>query len=422
MLNNSNLRLSIIINSLIFLFFTPLLLIKKSYYIAPLILLIIALLFLVFKKNKIFKLTPEIRTYVIACSGYFLVALMIAIIHHDKIPTSFKAEMLALLTIPILILFLYFRPDFKILSFSLSISAILVGCHAIYDKFFLGTFRALSDGAVHIVITGGIIMTIAMLCCAISIYHLSQQQYKNALFSGFAAIMGILAGFFTGSRGSWLIFPFIILLLFVIYWKSLKKLIPVIGICILTGIAILTLSPQTGISERYHQAIYDITHYTEQTEKTTSIGMRFELWKSAWYGFLEKPVFGWGKEGMFDAKKQQIAQGIVIPYTLAPHLTHAHNQFLEQMFFRGSIGLIALLAILFIPLIHFSAHFYRANSSYEKLISLLGIINILTFLSYNLSDVFLTMKESAMFYYMLNAIIYAMLYHYRQPIHMVTKS
>lgn len=266
----------------------------------------------------------------------------------------------------------------------------------------------------HVVITGGLAMTIAMLCAALSIYHLSQRNYKIAFFIGISSIMGILASFLTGSRGSWLIFPFIIILLFIVYWKSLRKSLPVIGLCLLSGITILVLSPQTGITNRYHQAIYDITHYTEQTEKTTSIGMRFELWKSAWYGFLDKPLLGWGKEGMFEAKKQQIEQGIVIPYTLAPHLTHAHNQFLEQMFFRGSIGLLVLLAILFVPLFDFITAFRRAVSDKEKLISLLGIINILTFLSYNLSDVFLTIKESAMFYYMINAIIYAMLYHNRK--------
>ena len=413
MLNNFTNKLPIIVNSLIFLFFTTFLLIKKSYYIAPLILLLISL-FLIFTSAKKIEIPRKIKRYIIICLCYFFVALLVAIIHHDMIPSSFKAETFALLTPPVLILFLFIRPSLKVLSFALSISAIIIGFDAIYDKFFLEANRALSDNAVHVVITGGLAMTIAMLCAALSIYHLSQRNYKIAFFIGISSIMGILASFLTGSRGSWLIFPFIIILLFIVYWKSLRKSLPVIGLCLLSGITILVLSPQTGITDRYHQAIYDITHYTEQTEKTTSIGMRFELWKSAWYGFLDKPLLGWGKEGMFEAKKQQIEQGIVIPYTLAPHLTHAHNQFLEQMFFRGSIGLLVLLAILFVPLFDFITAFRRAVSDKEKLISLLGIINILTFLSYNLSDVFLTIKESAMFYYMINAIIYAMLYHNRK--------
>ncbi|TNH05756.1 O-antigen ligase family protein, partial [Pasteurellaceae bacterium Phil11] len=359
MLNN---QLKHTINLLIFSFFTTILLIRKSYYIPPLILLLIAIFFIA-KFHKQIDIPNKIKIYSMVCISYSLLALFIAIIHNDPIPSSFKAETFAALTVPIIILFSYTNLNLKIIALSLSSATILAGCKAIYDKFVLGLERALSESAVHVVITGGIVMTMAMLCCAISIYYLSQKHYKNAIVTGFAAIMGVLASILTGSRGSWLVFPFIIILLFIVYWKSLKKAIPIIGICLISGITILALSPDTGISKRYHQAIYDITHYAEQTEKTTSIGMRFELWKSAWYGFLEKPILGWGKAGMFEAKKQQVEQNIIIPYTLSPHLTHAHNQFLEQMFFRGLLGLLVLLAILFIPLIHFINSFRQTMSS-----------------------------------------------------------
>lgn len=51
------------------------------------------------------------------------------------------------------------------------------------------------------------------------------------------------------------------------------------------------------MSQRIHAAQSDLTHYSAGTGAATSVGIRFEMWKSSWGLFLDHPLFGAGTNG-----------------------------------------------------------------------------------------------------------------------------
>lgn len=397
-------RLSSIINLFLFLFFITVITIKNAYYIAPLILVLIAIIYLITHYKTIY-IDKFVKYYIIAALAYYAVSLLVAIINHESIPQSFKPDNFLLLSIPLLLFFIQYKPSLKALSLAFATAAILAGLLAIYNKFFLGIERAFES--INPIPVAAVIMTLVLYCITLGFYFLKQGSIKIAIFLLIAATIGLVGNILTGSRGTWLIFPVAIILLFWVYFKSLKRFMVPFSFGLISLIVIAGLIPQSGVQQRYQVAVSDITQYFYGTKKETSIGMRFELWRSALDGIKEKPLLGWGKGGMDEKRLQQSTEG-KYPTTIK-NLAHTHNIFLEQTFYRGFIGLFVLLLFIYTCLRYFILQYKTLSNEDKKTIALLGLINILSMISFNLSDSLLRGKEYTMFFYISNIIFYAMI-------------
>ncbi|MEH8137523.1 O-antigen ligase family protein [Gallibacterium anatis] len=396
-------RLSSIINLFIFLFFITVITIKNAYYIAPLILVLIAIVYLITHYKTIY-IDKSVQYYIVAALAYYVISLLVAIINHDSIPHSFKPDHFLLLSIPLLLFFIQYKPSLKVLSLAFATAAILAGLLAIYNKFVLGIGRAFEE--INPIPVAAVIMTLVLYCITLGFYFLKQGSRKIAIFLLIAATIGLVGNILTGSRGTWLIFPVAIIILFWVYAKSLKRFIIPFSFGLISLIVIAGLIPQSGIQQRYQAAVDNITQYFNGTNAQTSIGVRLDLYKGAWYAIQEKPLLGWGKQGMLNKRVQQAING-TIPYYLKDY-THSHNQFIEQTYYRGFIGLFVLLLFIYTCLRYFILRYKFLSDEDKKTIALLGFINILSMISFNLSDALLRGKEYAMFFYISNIIFYAM--------------
>lgn len=396
-------RLSSIINLFIFLFFITVITIKNAYYIAPLILVLIAIVYLITHYKTIY-IDKSVQYYIVAALAYYVISLLVAIINHDSIPHSFKPDHFLLLSIPLLLFFIQYKPSLKVLSLAFATAAILAGLLAIYNKFVLGIGRAFDE--INPIPVAAVIMTLVLYCITLGFYFLKQGSRKIAIFLLIAATIGLVGNILTGSRGTWLIFPVVIILLFWVYAKSLKRFIIPFSFGLISLIVIAGLIPQSGIQQRYQAAVDNITQYFNGTNAQTSIGVRLDLYKGAWYAIQEKPLLGWGKQGMLNKRIQQASDGTIPYYNKT--FSHSHNQFLEQTYYRGFIGLFVLLLFIYTCLRYFILRYKILSDEDKKTIALLGIINILSMISFNLSDALLRGKEYAMFFYISNIIFYAM--------------
>ncbi|AHG83588.1 RfaL protein [Bibersteinia trehalosi USDA-ARS-USMARC-189] len=121
------------------------------------------------------------------------------------------------------------------------------------------------------------------------------------------------------------------------------------------------------------------------------------MWKSALIGIQEKPLFGWGLEGVKQLRKKHYEQRIISEY--ASQFTHAHNQYLHDANVRGLCGLAALLALFFVPLsIFFKNMRQERNNTQNHLWGSLGIIHILSTMGYCLTQAFFSHNSGMMFY------------------------
>ncbi|WKT00455.1 O-antigen ligase family protein [Gallibacterium salpingitidis] len=402
-------QLKYLINFLFFIFFTTIVTIKGAYDVAPFILLLISFFYLIKNYNSI-TINNIKKNYIYAVSAYYFISLLVVIINHDPI-NSLKTDNFLLLSIPLLLLVSTYKPSITFIILVFSISCAIYGLTAIYNVLFLHIYRAFDF--IHPIPAGAIIITMVILCFTLSFYSFSKKNIVTGLLTTSAAIIGLIGNLLTGSRGTWLIIPIAFIVLIFIYGKAFRKITFILSSIFLSLIIIASFIPQTGIQTRYNQAVSDITQYFDNTNKQTSIGMRFELWRSAWEGIKEKPILGWGKLGMKEKRIQQ-SNTADFPTTLKDY-PHTHNQFIEQTFYRGAIGLIVLVILLCTFLFHFIKSYRNKDLSVEeRTIALLGIMNILALLSFSLSDALLRLKEYAMFFYISNTIFYSMLTSIRE--------
>ncbi|MDE2345651.1 MAG: O-antigen ligase family protein [Gammaproteobacteria bacterium] len=138
----------------------------------------------------------------------------------------------------------------------------------------------------------------------------------------------------------------------------------------------------------------------------TSIGGRFELWRSAWRQFMEHPWLGAGT-GAFQAMTLQfISAGIIAPF--ANIYDHPHNDYLDALASHGIFGLIVLLAVFLVP----AGFFMRAVRRPERVLHALGLAGVLTvagFAIYALTDTIFLHTMMITWYVIYVALFYALL-------------
>ncbi|TCJ97981.1 O-antigen ligase [Volucribacter psittacicida] len=391
---------------LVSFFFLAVLLFAKGYNYSPFILSIISVIYLIhflIKKNKI--QVPKLDKLIIySYIFYFLTFLPSVIIHSDKAKVLDNPAKI-LLFLPLLLLFKKFPIKTHIILHTIPFGAFIAGLVAIYQRFILHKEQAFYT---HMHIQGGdIAMSVAMFSIIATLYFAIKKQYKLTALYTFFSLMGILAGFLSTARGAWIGLPFILLFIFFVYRQYLPKK-TIMGFIAIIAIIIggASLVPNTSISHRFHQATHEIIAYFDKGNGSTSVGARFDMWKSALLQAQQKPILGWGLQGVMENRLELGKQGIISEY--ASQFSHAHNQYLDDLSKRGIIGLIALLAVLLIPFSIFIKSINKENLE-QTTIALLGCVHIISVAFYFISQGFLVHNSGTVFYFFLIIVFYAML-------------
>ncbi len=138
----------------------------------------------------------------------------------------------------------------------------------------------------------------------------------------------------------------------------------------------------------------------------TSVGKRFEMWRSAWRLFLSHPLLGVGT-GAYQVKTDElIDKGVIAPFVGS--YDHPHNDYLEALSSRGILGFIALLAILLFP----AMRFLQATRSPVQAMHAIGMAGVLTvagFAIYALTDTIFIHSMMITWYVIYMALFYALL-------------
>lgn len=348
---------------LIGLFFILALPLKISYSLIPILLAVSGIALLVpHIKSRTFNLDKADKWLIASFVFYFTLCVISFMTHKGKF-SELDLPSRAVLTLPIL--------------------AVLYKKH-IQQVWIL-----------YAILAGDMAMSLAMFSfCALFYFHAQKQRLLTVtcLISG---LLAMIASFLTTARGAWIGVPAVLAAIFLLNRKNLSK-------WVVTSVLLITLSggffAKETIYQRYLEAKSDISAYVDRSNTSTSVGARFDMWKSSLLGIQEKPLFGWGLEGVKEMRKQHFEQGKISQY--ASGFAHAHNQYLHDTATRGVLGLIALLAILFVPLSSFWRNVRRAApNSLAHLWGVLGITHILLMMSYFLTQAFLSHNSGVMFYF-----------------------
>lgn len=391
--------------------FSALALIAKSGFSVGAALLFFGSAVLLWKSPRV-SLQKNDRTITRVLICYFLVSAAANLIHHAPLP-EYDVPLRFLLAAPVLLLLLAYPPDSRAVWSGIVLGSILAGGFALWQNLVMGIPRA--NGFTNPIQYGNISALLGMLCLAGLEWMQSQRHPKlwfALLISG--AGMGVLGAILTGSRGSWVSIPVCLLTLYVFHRKALNKRFAVATIAgILLIFAASYLIPRTGVQNRLGMVTTETEAYFDEGEAETSLGARLEMWRTGLMIFPERIWFGWGKEGYIQHAQELVKAGKIDPI-VAQH-THLHNEYLDALVKRGVPGLLAVLALYFVPLLLFAKKMKTATRD-TRPYAIAGVFLCLNYIGFGLTQAFLTHNDGVMMYAFLLVLMWAQLRRHEQEV------
>ena len=383
-----------------FLFFALCISVTSGYSYASAVLLFLSLPLLINKKN--YSVLDQNSKYLLLAFLVYVLIQGISIIWDGGAIKEFDRPSRVLMGIAILLLCLRYPPRFLWLMNGIATGAIAAGIRALWDQQVTGYERAFEW---MMPIQGGdISMSLGLLSLCGVMWAIKISSYRYLFYFSIASVMGLLGSILSGSRGGWVLFPVILFVGYRIFrdWFSARiKWGMALALCLLISFCLI---PQSGVPQRVQAAKQDISLYLSGGPKDTSLGYRFEFWKSAIDSFIKKPIFGWGNHGVRLSQEQQYKSGLIAKAAYDFN-GHAHNQFFDEMAKRGIIGLSALLALFLFPLTIFKRQLANATLVEDKTLAACGVVLVLSTIDYCLSQAFLN-HNSGIVFYCLTAVLF----------------
>lgn len=267
---------------------------------------------------------------------------------------------------------------------------------AAYQFYFLGR----ASGYTNAIRFGDIAVFLGFGCCCFAMVRNISRWERVALVT--SGLLGFGASFLSLSRGGWLFFAFMPLLL-CFFAQSLKNRLKIF-FCFLTigGLLIFSVFQFPAFEDRLQEVKSEVHGYVHAAQAETSIGSRLEQWTLAWNLGRDKPLTGWGDGGVEQGREFYVGQGVVTPNALT--VAHAHNEVLDIWARRGGLGLVVLMAVYVVPLLIFfptSTRINRVGSDSRSEIIALRIFGVSISVSYfvfGLTEVFFYLNIAHLFY------------------------
>jgi len=322
------------------------------------------------KKNP-FKI-QELKVFSWLTFGYFCVMLLSVLI-----ADGFNAEFSHLgrkvhfLLAPLIALAMY-QVHFPIRNLLLTIKAglIIIGIIVI-TQFLLGSNRP--SGMINANIFGDI----AVVMLFLSVVQVFNEKPKEQVITFIATMAGVVAIFLSGSRGSWLSFIILsIVFIFLIYKPFLmgnKKRQSFVALFFV--ILFSFIGTQTDAGKKITDAIVNIQSWGNGNQTYTSSGIRMEMWKSSLEAAKQSPWLGYG----YRNSNTEVAKFVDSHSKTVAAFTHLHNEYLTNLLAAGILGLLALLSLLFVPVLIFFKNLKNTEVYYYSSMGILLCIGYATF-------------------------------------------
>ncbi len=225
------------------------------------------------------------------------------------------------------------------------------------------------------------------------------------LLSGLAGEYAVIA---SATRGSLLALPVMAVLGGIALFRR-RHLRPLLagGAAVLVMLVIIfSVLPVGKIADsRYTGAFTEWQEYSRLGEvANNTVGPRLEAWKAAFVSIPERPILGWGHL-QYDAHlRDLIAVGRVNPFV--DTLSNTHNNFLEIWLHQGTLGLVAILALLISSFWSFARRL-RSPDLLLRVLACCGASLPASFATFGLTQVILGRNNGVMFFLVSLAVLWA---------------
>ncbi len=326
---------------------------------------------------------------------------MVTVFWYGDFSSSPAENLYHVLVIPLLVLVLaYFEVDERYFWWGVSCAALVAGLIAFSDVVLYDKERA--EGFTRqAIVFGNISLIFGFFSLLSAIYFRRRFNGYLLAFPLIGAFLGFLASLLSLSRGGWLFVPVGGLLMVWIFRRELGRRPLVkwfVAAFLLTLIGVGAMF-WDEVGSRIGQAITNASEYLSGNGGAhTSVGLRFEMWRAAMQAIVESPWIGVGLNGFHDYLNHFSAQGKMVGE--AASFDHAHNEFLHTWATAGTVGLVGLLAVFFLPLKMFLSA-CKSDDMELKALAASGVLLVTGFATFCLTDSLLFVRHSTNFYFAL---------------------
>ncbi|MBP6117162.1 MAG: O-antigen ligase family protein [Neisseriaceae bacterium] len=364
----------------------------RGYEVGAILLLLTALVFLVKRPRPKIQLSRPDKWLLLAGMLYVLVSCIEVWLDNQPIRGYDHASRF-ILTIPILCLLLVYPPRANHFFQAAAVGGLLLGGTSIYYKLILGEPSTLGLLSIQYA-------CISMVIAAISLsgigYFYQCRRVALCLLSLFGSLLGVVAVFLSGSRGSWASIFVLLALMFWTYRHILKlKLMMLILAVVMALCTSLYLAPQTKVQVRIQQAFVDVEQW-QDNQLRSSLGDRFVMWDNAVELGQKKWFMGWGAQGFMAEKQRQYEAGEISKSVQL--YAHPHHEFLNAWVKRGLPGALALLLIYVVPILTFKRYLHQSHSVAVRSVALASISVPVCFMIAGFSQTVFAHNSGVLFY------------------------
>ncbi|MDX8466841.1 O-antigen ligase [Mesorhizobium sp. VK23B] len=208
---------------------------------------------------------------------------------------------------------------------------------AVVQYYWIGMLRA-EGGAGNPIVFATVTCLAVMICLAGALSGI-EQAWEPLIV---AALAGVVATLFSGSRMVWVALLIAVVAVLVINRRrfaraNMRRLLVVVGASSMLTAAVT--SPI--IVDRTHVLFNDWDALVTKGDHSTPLGLRVGLWDIGFDAFREAPLFGHG----ISASRALTRQGFKKYFGLSQGFNHFHNGFLTALVQAGLLGAVALAAI-----------------------------------------------------------------------------
>jgi O-antigen ligase len=241
---------------------------------------------------------------------------------------------------------------------------------------------------------GGLINPITFgdlaLCLALVAVAASADFHgpRRAAWPALGALAWLAASLLTGTRGG-----FVALLLAApLLARRAGRRMRALLLALAALLALAWFVPALGVQARLAEGVADARTWYAGGNVNTNVGTRLELWKGAAALVAEHPLLGIDQNAIAPALARLARQGRLDPVVLP--LPHLHNDALQALVTGGLPGVLAWLGLLAAP----GAFFTRRMSGAAAAPALAGLLVVLCYFSFGLTEVIFWSVKGCLFY------------------------
>ena len=208
------------------------------------------------------------------------------------------------------------------------------------------------------------------------------QSKKEKLFSIFIFFLAMYSVVLSGTRIAWVMF---VVLFFsaMLIWSIRGHLTKKGLLLILIALAVVTAFSMNNKSfiDRIDVAFQEIKDYSVDSDSNGSVNLRLSMWSGGLTAFKQQPIIGYG----YHNTGLEASRHVSGPYAkgFIKYQKMLHNDYVNSLVGFGILGLLALMALLFLPLTLF---FKRLKADKECARSAIGVLFIIALSVFAITD------------------------------------